>query len=376
MWPTNVGWEIGWAARGCGTLQEVTRPRAGRHGPQWRIAPEQSPARRCDPPRGPVAARDEALRRLETILFLAREPLSSRKLSQYANLADATEARTLVRRLNELYDQSGRAFRVEEVAGGYRLLTRPQFSRWLRRLQHISAETRLSAPALETLAVVAYRQPITRADVEAVRGVSCGELLRQLIDRDLVRLQGRSEDLGRPYLYGTTRQFLQLFGLRSLDDLPRIAELSVCEAGSPQENLDPNVFPHKASAGPDRVNEEEPEVTATFQPVLPAEELLKETLGGYVPDACCRADEGEELDEFEDDEFEDDDEDEFDDDELDEDDEFEDEEELDDEDFEDEEWEEVEDEDEEEEWDDDDEDLDWEDDDEEAEEEEEDEKWE
>ena len=249
--------------------------------------------------RRPAAARDDAMRRLETILFLSREPLSSRKLSQYANLADATKARTLVRRLNELYDESSRAFRVEEVAGGYRLLTRPQFSRWLRRLQHVSAETRLSAPALETLAVVAYRQPIARADVEAVRGVSCGELLRQLIDRDLVRLEGRSEELGRPYLYGTTRQFLQLFGLRSLDDLPRIAELSVCEGGSPQKTADSNVVPREKSAGPDRVNEEEPEVTATFQPVLPADELLKDSLSGYVPNVPrCQADEGEELEEF------------------------------------------------------------------------------
>src|SRR5262245_14616799 len=153
---------------------------------------------------------DRDMARLEAILLLAREPLTSRKLSQYANLADGTQARTLVRRLNEQYDAAGRAFRVEHVAGGYQLLTRPKLAPWLRRLAHVPGETRLSAPALETLAVIAYRQPVPRADIEAVRGVNCGEILRQLMDRDLVRIGGRSQELGRPYLYATTKRFLEL----------------------------------------------------------------------------------------------------------------------------------------------------------------------
>ena len=163
----------------------------------------------------------DRLQRVEAILFLARDPLPSRKLSQYANLADGTEARTLVRRLNREYDAAGRAFRVEEVAGGYQLLSRAPFASWLRRLGHVPGETRLSAPAMETLAVVAYRQPVLRADVEAIRGVACGELLRQLMERDLVRIGGRSDELGRPYLYTTTKRFLQMFGLQSVDKLPR-----------------------------------------------------------------------------------------------------------------------------------------------------------
>src|SRR5262245_20501910 len=158
----------------------------------------------------PSADEHSDLARLEAILFLAREPLPSRKLSQYANLADGTQARTLVRRLNEQYDAGGRAFRVEQVAGGYQLLTRPKLAPWLRRLAHVPGETRLSAPALETLAVIAYRQPVPRADIEAVRGVNCGEILRQLMDRDLVRIGGRSQELGRPYLYATTKRFLEL----------------------------------------------------------------------------------------------------------------------------------------------------------------------
>lgn len=165
---------------------------------------------------------DEDLQaRLEAVLFLSREPLSSRKLAQFAGLEDGTQARTMIRRLNERYDQALRSFRVEEMAGGYQLLTRRGYSPWLRRLAHVPGEVRLSAPALETLAVIAYRQPVLKADIEAIRGVNCGEILRQLMERDLVRISGRSQELGRPFLYATTRRFLHLFGLGSIDDLPR-----------------------------------------------------------------------------------------------------------------------------------------------------------
>lgn len=167
-----------------------------------------------------VARRPARRRRLEAVLFLAREPLSLRKLAQSANLADATEARTLIVELRRLYDQRGSAFQLEQLAGGYQLRTRPKFAPWLRPLVGSEEQLRLSPPALETLAVVAYRQPVLRADVEAIRGVACGEILRQLMDRDLLRIVGRSEELGRPLWYGTTRRFLEAFGLSSLDELP------------------------------------------------------------------------------------------------------------------------------------------------------------
>jgi len=160
--------------------------------------------------------------RLEAVLLLANGPLSPRKLSQLALLADATEARTLVRQLNRTYDTCGRALRVEQIAGGYRLMTRAALAPWLARLGHLPAAVRLSTPMMETLAVVAYRQPVSRVNVEAVRGVACGELLRQLMERDLIRMVGRSEELGRPYLYGTTKRFLQLFGLPNTASLPPI----------------------------------------------------------------------------------------------------------------------------------------------------------
>lgn len=174
---------------------------------------------------GGPQARDERLCRLEAALFLAREPMTTRRLAKLAALADGTEARSLLRRLNGLYDQSGTAFRVEQVAGGYQLLTRPIFGPWLRRLIQAPIEARLSTPAMETLAVVAYRQPAGRAAIEAIRGVQCSDILRQLMDRDLVRIVGRSDDLGRPLLYGTTKRFLQLFGLRDLEELPMADQL-------------------------------------------------------------------------------------------------------------------------------------------------------
>ena len=165
------------------------------------------------------------LARLEAALFLAREPLSLRRLAQLASLLDATEARTLIVELARRYDIRGSAFVIEPVAGGYQLLTRPKFAAWLRKVAPAAQEVRLSQPALETLAVVAYRQPVGRAEIEAIRGVQCGELLRQLMDRDLLRIVGRSEELGRPLLYGTTRRFLQVNGLGSLDDLPHATKL-------------------------------------------------------------------------------------------------------------------------------------------------------
>ena len=145
------------------------------------------------PAEGGEFARDERLARLEAVFFLSQQPQTSRKLAQLAGLADGTKARTLVRTLNRRYDAEGSAFRVEEVAGGFQLMTRSKFAPWLRRLHSAPVEVRLSAPAMETLAVVAYRQPVLRAEIEAIRGVQSGEVLRQLIERDLVRIVGRSE---------------------------------------------------------------------------------------------------------------------------------------------------------------------------------------
>jgi len=342
-----------------------------------------TPAEAPEPPAiaGP-AARSEEVARLEAVLLLAREPMDSRKLAQLTGLADGTKARTLVRELNRRYDAEGSAFRAEEIAGGFQLLTRPKFAQWLRRLHSSAIEVRLSAPALETLAVVAYRQPVLRVEIEAIRGVQCGEILRQLIERDLVRIAGRSEELGRPFLYGTTKRFLQVFGLRHLDELPRAeyfedsmppgnpesGDVMVPVAGADKELLKPsNHFPE--------TEEEQNVTTAVKTPQYPAPLVeprvapSHQTLTNRAEDGkvslACDDEEEEDLDEDEEEEDEDyeegfqeeeEDEEDWDDEEEDED--FDEEDEEEDEDFEDEPWEEVEDEEELDEDEDEDEDLD------------------
>jgi segregation and condensation protein B len=170
-------------------------------------------------------ARDPKLAAVEAALFTADEPLNPRRLAAAAGLADGSEARRLVERLQLLYESDGTAFQVEEIAGGFQLLTRPEYHRWLVRLHRTGHDLRLSAAARETLAIVAYRQPVMRAEVEGIRGVQCGEVLRQLMEKGLVRIAGRHESLGRPVLYGTTRKFLQIFGLKSLRELPLAEQL-------------------------------------------------------------------------------------------------------------------------------------------------------
>ena len=157
---------------------------------------------------------------LEAALFLAREPMSCRKLAQLAGLPEGTRTRQLLRELNKRYDQEHSAFCVVEVAEGFQLRTRPEFAPWLARMQGVPTAIRLSNPAMETLTVIAYRQPIARAEIDRIRGVQSGDLIRQLLDQGLAKIVGRSEELGRPFLYGTTSQFLQVFGLAGLRDLP------------------------------------------------------------------------------------------------------------------------------------------------------------
>ena len=200
--------------------------------------PRRRPARRRKPAvdagaeiaPGPYL-RSEELARLEAALTVAREPLSPRRLAKLARLTDGTRARSLLKELKKLQESSGSAFRVEQLAGGFQLLTRGPFGPWVRRLLATPPETRLSAAALETLAIVAYRQPVTRAEVEAIRGVGCEEMLRHLLDRDFVAIGGRTEELGRPNVYQTTSRFLRAFGLARIED-GRVNLCGLFQAGS------------------------------------------------------------------------------------------------------------------------------------------------
>ncbi|MEM7782497.1 MAG: SMC-Scp complex subunit ScpB [Planctomycetota bacterium] len=181
-----------------------------------------------DHPEQPQWPDDEGSRkqRLEAVLFMSRMPQTSRKLSQLAHLEDGTQARTMIKQLNDHYDQTGTAFYIFRVGGGYQMRTRSQFSTWIQQMEHVPVAKRLSNSAMETLTVVAYRQPIIKAEVEAIRGVSSGEMLRQLIELGYVKMAGRSEKLGRPFLYATTKKFFADFGFNSLNELPRSKQLS------------------------------------------------------------------------------------------------------------------------------------------------------
>ncbi len=193
-------------------------------GPR-RFRPRQPGGVRSQKLAGIPGARSAKLARVEAALFAAGEPLTTRRIADIANLSDGVEARVLVQELKILYDTDQTAFTVDNVAGGWQLRTRSEFAPWLQKLHPARHESRLSQPALETLAVVAYRQPILRTDIEAIRGVACGEMLRQLVDRGLVRIIGHHDSLGRPLLYGTTRRFLEVFGLADLSDLPMAEQL-------------------------------------------------------------------------------------------------------------------------------------------------------
>ena len=168
----------------------------------------------------------DARRIVEALLFVSDEPLTARRLAEIVGDIDARRVRRLVEEINADYDAAGRPFRIEEIAGGFQMLSRPEYKKWLVQLVRGRSSKRLSQAALETLAVVAYKQPVLRADIENIRGVQCGEMLRSLLEQGLVRIVGRSDALGRPLLYGTTRKFLDIFGLRSLKDLPSLDELS------------------------------------------------------------------------------------------------------------------------------------------------------
>lgn len=188
----------------------------GPAAPAEASAPEEPPA--------PLSEADIAAV-VEAILFTTDTPMPPGKISQVGELPGVKSVREAVRTLNERYEQVGAAFRIEEIGGGYQMLTQSRFHDVLERLNKARSDSKLSQAALETLAIIAYRQPILRADVEAIRGVASGEVLRGLMEKNLAKIVGRAEVIGRPMLYGTTRRFLEVFGLGSLEDLPRVEEL-------------------------------------------------------------------------------------------------------------------------------------------------------
>ena len=159
---------------------------------------------------------------VEALLFSSDEPLTASRITQILGIGDAADVKNHVAALNERFEAAGSSFHIAEIAKGYQMLTHPEYHPWVAKLRKARSDSRLSGAAVETLAIVAYRQPVLRVDVEAIRGVAVGDMLVRLRDVNLVRIVGRADEVGRPLLYGTTKKFLEVFGLGSLKDLPNL----------------------------------------------------------------------------------------------------------------------------------------------------------
>ncbi len=162
---------------------------------------------------------------VEALIFSTSRPISSGKLCSIVKGVTPARLQKIVKQLNSEYEKTGRPFRINEIASGFRMYTIPEYAPWVQQLHKPVKHRKLTPAAIETLSIIAYKQPITKAEVESVRGVSCGQLIRTLMESGLVFVKGKSSEVGAPNLYATTDTFLEEFGLKSLDDLPRPDEL-------------------------------------------------------------------------------------------------------------------------------------------------------
>lgn len=174
---------------------------------------------------------------VEALLFASDTPLEAERIREVLDLPDVHEASRLIEELRARYEASSQGLQIVEVGGGYRMVTRAEVAPWLVRLARARTRTRLSRPALEALAIVAYKQPVSRPEIDAVRGVNSEGVLDNLLERRLIRITGRKEAPGRPYLFETTREFLVAFGLRDIGDLPKVeGELVIPELAAVAEH--------------------------------------------------------------------------------------------------------------------------------------------
>lgn len=184
---------------------------------------------------------------LEAMLFSSETPVTVREFAEALD-RPCEAVRTILGELAEAYRRDERPFALEEVAGGWQLLTLPEYAPWLNRLRPAHRFGKLTPAALETIAIIAYKQPVTRAEVESIRGVQAGPMLRALLDRKLIRTAGRAEVLGSPMLYATTDRFLEAYGLKSIGDLPQFADFRTARETEPALPGSPVQAPPSATA--------------------------------------------------------------------------------------------------------------------------------
>ena len=189
-------------------------------------------------PLEPVLLESEDLQKIiETLLFITDRPVKISRLVDVIENTTAKEVREAIQKLQDDYTVRGSAMQILEIAGGYQMCTKPEYGRWVRRLYNEKMTTRLSNAALETLAIIAYKQPLTRAEMEAIRGVDVAGPLEKLLDRGLVRVVGRKDTIGHPMVYGTTDEFLRMFGLNKVSELPDLQVFATKNLQDKQEDL-------------------------------------------------------------------------------------------------------------------------------------------
>ncbi len=212
---------------------------------------------------------------LEALLFVSSEPLSLARLVAVMGSVPKSDMEEALRNIGHALDQEGRGVRLTVVAGGYRLVTKPDYSSWIKRLDKAKTSAKLSRSALESLAIIAYKQPLVRSEVEEIRGVEASGVLRTLLERKLVRIVGRKEVPGRPIMYGTTKFFLEHFGLGDLSQLPPLREFK--ELGEAEQALLPmdgeTVSPRDESVTTPEATEDRPDSTE-LESVVQLDEML------------------------------------------------------------------------------------------------------
>jgi segregation and condensation protein B len=167
----------------------------------------------------------EIKRIIEALIFVSDNPISVNQISEILKDTGEDVIRQIIQELNEEYKVTNRSFTIQEVAGGFRMVTKPELAPWLRAFYRSKVKERLTRPSLETLAIIAYKQPVTKPEIEAIRGVNVDGVITTLLDRNLIRIAGRKDTSGRPLLYATTDEFLEHFGLKSLSEIPKLPEL-------------------------------------------------------------------------------------------------------------------------------------------------------
>ena len=212
---------------------------------------------------------------LEALLFVSSEPLSLARLVAVMGNVPKVEVEEALRNLGQVFEQEGRGVRLAAVAGGYRLVTKQDYAPWIKRLDKAKTAAKLSRSALESLAIIAYKQPLVRSEIEEIRGVETSGVLRTLLERKLVRIVGRKEVPGRPIMYGTTKFFLEHFGLSDLSQLPPLREFK--ELGEAEQLLFP-MDGRDVSSGEVSIEAleagMEPSVDAELQTSVPLDEVL------------------------------------------------------------------------------------------------------